>query len=98
MAAAVIVNRVRRGGDAALKRYAREFDGLTGTLEIPRRVWEAKAASLTRDVRAAIRRAARQIRSVSKKQVPKGWRHTVAPGITVEQRISPPGLVDCNVP
>ena len=98
MAAAVIVNRVRRGGDAALKRYAGEFDGLTGALEIPRRVWEAKAASLTRDVRAAIRRAARQIRSVSKKQVPKGWRHTVAPGITVEQRVAPLGRVGCYVP
>ena len=58
MSAAVIVNRVRRGGDAALKRYAREFDGLTGALEIPRGVWEAQADSLTRGVRAAIRRAA----------------------------------------
>ena len=94
----MIVNRVRLGGDAALKRYAREFDGLTGALEIPRRVWEAQADSLTRDVRAAIRRAARQIRSVSTKQVPKGWRHTVAPGISVEQRVAPLGRVGCYVP
>ena len=97
-AAAVIVNRVRRGGDAALKRYARELDGLTGAIEIPRRVWDSQADPLTRDVRAAIQRAARQIRSVSKKQVPKGWRHTVAPGITVEQRITPLGRVGCYVP
>ena len=81
-----IVNRVRRGGDVALKRYARAFDGLTGAIEVPRRAWEKQAAMLSRDVRTAIARAARHIRSVSRKQVPKGWRHTVAAGISVEQQ------------
>ena len=96
--AAVIVNRVRRGGDAALKVYARKLDGLTGSIEVPRRNWAAKADSLPRDVRAAIARAARHIRSVSKKQVPKGWRHTVVPGIIVEQRVTPLARVGCYVP
>jgi histidinol dehydrogenase len=96
--AAAIVNRVRRGGDAALKRYARAFDGLTGSIEVPRRVWEKRAAMLRRDVRSAIARAARNIRSVSRKQVPKGWRHTVAAGVTVEQRVTPLGRVGCYVP
>jgi len=93
-----IVNRVRRGGDVALRRYARAFDGLTGAIEVPRRVWEKQAAMLSRDVRRAIARAARNIRSVSRKQVPKGWRHTVAPGITVEQRVTPLARVGCYVP
>ena len=96
--AASIVDRVRRGGDAALKGFAREFDGLTGSIEVPRRGWEAKAEALPRDVRVAIARAARNIRSVSKRQVPKGWRHQVSPGITVEQRVTPLTRVGCYVP
>jgi histidinol dehydrogenase len=97
-AAASIVDRVRRGGDAALKRFARELDGLSGSIEVPRRKWEAQAAKLPRDVRAAISKAARNIRSVSRRQVPKGWRHSVSSGITVEQRVTPLGRVGCYVP
>lgn len=96
--AAAIVARVRRGGDAALKRFARELDGNAGRVEIPRRQWEREAAALPRDVRAAIARAAAHIRSVAKRQVPKGWRHAVAAGITVEQRVVPLERVGCYVP
>jgi len=96
--AASIVDRVRRGGDAALTRYAREFDGLTGSIEVPRRRWEAQAEGLPRAVRVAIARSARNIRSVSNKQVPKGWRHQVSSGITVEQRVTPLARVGCYVP
>jgi histidinol dehydrogenase len=49
-------------------------------------------------VRTAIARAARHIRSVSRRQVPKGWRHAVAAGITVEQRVVPLSRVGCYVP
>lgn len=97
-AAQQIVNRVRRGGEAALKRYAQQFDGLTGSIEVPRSKWDAQARTLPTDVRAAITRAARNIRSVATRQVPKGWRHTVAPGITVSQRVTPLQRVGCYVP
>jgi histidinol dehydrogenase len=93
-----IVTRVRRGGDAALKRYARKLDGLAGPIEVPRPRWESAARSLPRAVRSAIARAARSIRSVSRRQVPKGWRHQVAAGITVEQRVIPLARVGCYVP
>lgn len=96
--AAAIVARVRRDGEAALRRYARELDGHTGPLEIPRRHWERAAAALPRRVRAAIARAAARIRSVAKRQVPKGWRQAVAPGISVEQRVVPLARVGCYVP
>ena len=96
--AAAIVDRVRKGGDAALKLYARKLDGLTGPIEVPGDKWESRAERLPRDVRRAIARAARHIRSVAKKQVPKGWRHTVAPGLTVEQRVTPLARVGCYVP
>lgn len=96
--ASAIVDGVRRGGDAALKRYAQELDGLTGAIEVPSREWARHASTLAPSIRSAIARAARHIRSVSKKQVPKGWRHQVAPGITVEQRVVPLSRVGCYVP
>ncbi len=96
--AAEIVARVRKGGDAALKLYARKFDDHTGSIEVPQRQWKMRASVLPGGVRRAIARAARHIRSVSTKQVPKGWRHTVAPGITVEQRVTPLARVGCYVP
>jgi len=96
--AARIVERVRRGGDAALKRYAQDFDGLRGSIEVPARTWEREAASLDPSVRRAIARAVRHIRAVSRRQVPKGWRHQVAGGITVEQRVVPLSRVGCYVP
>ena len=96
--AAVIVNRVRKGGDAALLTFARDLDGLQGNLEVPRRVWEEQARTLSRDVRAAIKRAAASIRTVAKAQVPKGWRRSVGAGISVEQRVIPVSRVGCYVP
>lgn len=93
-----IVTRVRRGGDAALMRYARRLDGLTGTIEVPRAKWEAAAATLAPSVRRAIAKAARHIRSVARRQAPKGWRHAVAAGVSVEQRVVPLGRVGCYVP
>ena len=93
-----ILRRVRRNGDAALRRYARTLDGHDGPLEISRSKWERESARLSRDVRLAIRRAARNIRSVARRQVPKGWRYQVAPGIAVEQRVIPLARVGCYVP
>jgi histidinol dehydrogenase len=96
--AADIVSRVRSGGDATLKRYARELDALDGPIEVPRRAWESKARALPPAVRAAISRAAVHIRRVARQQTPKGWRLQVAPGLSVEQRVIPLARVGCYVP
>lgn len=96
--AALIVERVRRDGDAAVRRYARDLDALRGPIEVAKRAWAEEAAALPRSVRAAIARAARHIRSVARKQVPNGWRHQVAAGVTVEQRVVPLSRVGCYVP
>jgi histidinol dehydrogenase len=95
---AAIVNDVRTGGDAALLRYARKFDGLDGPIEITAAEMRRAAATVPADVRKAIHAAARNIRAVAKRQVPKGWRVRVAPGVTVEQRIIPLDRVGCYVP
>ena len=96
--ASVIVERVRKGGDAALVKYARELDGLKGGIEVPRDEWVEQAKTLAPAVRAAIKRAAANIRTVAKAQVPKGWRKHVGAGISVEQRVIPLARVGCYVP
>ncbi len=93
-----IVADVRSGGDAALLRYARKFDKLDGGLEVPHSEIRAAAAAVPAAVRTAIRDAAKNIRAVAKKQVPKGWRLQVAPGVSVEQRVTPLDRVGCYVP
>jgi histidinol dehydrogenase len=93
-----IVRDVRRGGDSALVRYARRFDNFDGALEISKDEMREAASRVPRPVRAAIRAAARNIRVVAAKQVPRGWRVRVDGGITVEQRVVPLDRVGCYVP
>jgi histidinol dehydrogenase len=93
-----IVADVRRGGDRALTRYARTLDGLRGPLEISRDEMREAAATVPKDVRAAITTAAAHIRTVAARQVPRGWKVTVTSGVTVEQRVVPLDRVGCYVP
>jgi histidinol dehydrogenase len=93
-----IVADVQRDGDAALVRYARSLDGLDGPLEIGVDQMRTAAATIPTSVQRAIRMAARNIRTVARKQVPRGWRVRVAPGVMVEQRIVPLDRVGCYVP
>jgi histidinol dehydrogenase len=95
---AAIVSDVRRRGDAALVRYARRLDRLDGPLEVSRDEILEGAAAVPATVRAAIRTAARHIRAVARRQVPRRWRAAVAPGVTVEGRVIPLDRVGCYVP
>ena len=93
-----IVNDVREHGDEALLRYARTYDGLTGDIEISRKQMKAAASGVPPALRAAIRKAAKNIRAVAKRQVPRGWKARIGRGVTVEQRIVPLDRVGCYVP
>jgi histidinol dehydrogenase len=93
-----IVNDVRRRGDRALLSYAKRFDGLAGPVEVTRAEMLRSAASVSSDVRRAIAAAARNIRHVARRQVPRGWTTRPVPGVTIEQRVAPLGRVGCYVP
>ncbi len=95
---AAIVDDVRRRGDRAVLQYARTFDRLEGPIELDADEIRRGAQETPPAVRAAIRTAARHIRRVSAKQVPKGWRTTVAPGVVIEQRVTPLDRVGCYAP
>ncbi|MGE0702976.1 MAG: histidinol dehydrogenase [Vicinamibacterales bacterium] len=93
-----IVGRVRRGGDEALLSFARRFDRLSAPVEVSSREMELGASAATRDVRRAIRQAAKNIAAVARRQTPKRWRTVVAPGVSIEQRVEPLATVGCYVP
>ena len=95
---AAIVIDVRRRGDRALLRYAKTLDRLNGPVEVSLDEMRRAAATVPRSVRSAIRAAARNIRAVAKRQVPRSWRVSVTSGVSVEQRVVPLDRVGCYVP
>jgi len=97
-AAARIVADVRSRGDEAVREYASRFDGLNGPVEVTRAEMRREAARVGAGVRRAIRHAARNIRHVAARQVPKRWRTSPVPGVTIEQRVTPLDRVGCYVP
>ena len=94
----LIVDAVRRDRDRALERFARRFDNVSGPIEVSRKEMIDLAAGVPRDVRRAIRDAARHITIVARRQLPRASRTTVTPGVTVEQRVEPLARVGCYVP
>src|SRR5689334_7602188 len=71
---AEIVGAVRAGGDAALLRYAKSLDRLDGPVEVTLDEMRRLTRTVNPSVRRAIRDAARNIRLVAKRQVPRRWR------------------------
>jgi histidinol dehydrogenase len=95
---AAIVADVRRRGDRAVAAYARRIDGWRGPLEVPRAEIDAAARAIPAAVRCALRIAAANIRRVARAQVPKPSRVRVAPGVVIEQVVTPLRRVGCYVP
>src|SRR5436190_8445900 len=96
-----ILEDVRRQGDRALVRYARQFDGVDlrqeGFTVSAREVREA-CRSAPRSAIAALRVAARNIRAVAARQLPRPWQAANGAGIKVGQLIRPLDRVACYVP
>lgn len=103
--AAAIVNDVRARGDVALiewtQRLDRRGEGAVGAPSIApmgrdamRRGW----AETPTHVRKALKVAARSLRYVASRQVPRGFVARVAPGHRIEQRVEPLARVGCYVP
>jgi histidinol dehydrogenase len=99
-----IVDAVRDGGDAALARLVRRYDGYEGherhggPIEVTPEEIDAGARRVPDDVRRAIRQAATNIARVAFRQMPKHFDIEVQPGVLVEQRVEPLARVGCYVP
>ena len=93
-----IVDRVRREGDRAVRRYAKKFDGLTGPFAVSDDEIDRAIAAVAPRVRDAIRLAARNITRVAQRQVPRGVAISPVPGVKIEQRVQALDRVGCYVP
>lgn len=93
-----IIQRVRRGGDKALLRFAKQFDGLSAPLEVTRAEMTRAAALLEPRVWSAIKLAAKHIARVASRQVPHEWTMSPLAGISISQRVVPLDRVGCYVP
>jgi len=93
-----IVASVRRAGDEALFDYARRFDELEGPVDVSSEEMRAASDSLPKPVRGAIVAAARNIRHVARRQLPKPWKTSPVRGVVIEQRVLPLDRVGCYVP
>jgi len=71
-----IVDRVREEGDAALREFAREFDGVhVEAIDVTDRAREA-AGDVEEGTLAAIREAADNVRAFHERQMPEDWRES----------------------
>lgn len=94
-----IVNDVRRGGDRALLRYAKKWDGLEPRqmLRVADAELEAAAHFVTPQLRKSLRHAAANIRRFCEWQKPAAWMREKN-GIALGQLVRPLESVGCYVP
>jgi len=106
-----IVADVRKRGDQALFAWTHQLDHVRLT---PKSLWvrsgidkDARqrrslaansAAQVTPGLRAALEHAARNIRRVAERQLPRSWSIAVEPGVRVGQRVTPLDTIGCYVP
>lgn len=97
-----IIEAVRREGDAALARFAREFDKAPVEPDALRATpadFDAAFAELEPEVTAAIEFAAANIRRFHEDQKPEEmWLHEIRPGAFAGDRFRPIPSVACYVP
>ena len=99
--ASKIVGDVRRRGDAALSAWVKKLDGIDLHRES---LWisggEIRAArkQVSRDFLRALEHAARNVRRVAEKQLPKPWTMEVEPGVKIGQVVRPIEAIGCYIP
>jgi histidinol dehydrogenase len=99
--ASEIVADVRKRGNAALFAWTKKLD----RLDLARDgVWTSKKEIRSAERRvsseflSAIKRAAKNVRSVAEKQVPRPWTFETEPGVRISQRVSPIESIGCYIP
>lgn len=94
-----IVQSVRRDGDRALRRYAKQWDGLEthDLLRVSEGEMKAALKAASRELRMALETAAGNIRAFCEWQKPAEWER-VKQGRRLGQLIRPLASVGCYVP
>jgi histidinol dehydrogenase len=95
-----ILADIRKGGDAALRKYAAKLDGLAKVqpLLVSREEMEAAWHATAPEVQAAMLVARGNILAFAEAQMPKEWTISPADGVTTGQIVRPLGSAGCYVP
>lgn len=95
-----IVADVKKKGDAALRRYAQQWDGLSPRQPLQATAKEMQAAwnAVSPQFRAALETASINIRRYCEWQRPQEWRREAQPGVEVGQLVRPLQSAGCYVP
>ena len=98
--AARIIRDVRKHGDAAIREWTKKFDcvDLRASMWVSSRVIERAANNIAKEMRVAMEHAARNIRAVAERQLPRGWTLEVEPGVKINQVVRPIEAIGCYVP
>jgi histidinol dehydrogenase len=97
--ARAIIDEVRLAGDAALVRYAREFDGVTLTdFEVSSAEFAAARGAMQASDIAALERAIANVDAFHRATQPTDVAIEVQPGVRCERLIRPIGAVGLYVP
>jgi histidinol dehydrogenase len=95
-----IIADVRKRGDVAIREWTKKFDGvdLRVGIWVSSRDLEKAGNDVAKETRVAIEHAARNIRAVAERQLPRGWTLEVEPGVKISQIVRPIEAVGCYVP
>src|SRR5260370_27454817 len=99
--AAEIVADVRKRGDAALFGWTKKLDHLSLSREgvwISRKEIRSAERQVSSAFLNAVKRAAKNVRSVAEKQLPRPWSFESEPGVRISQRVSPIESIGCYIP
>jgi histidinol dehydrogenase len=94
-----ILDAVRKRGDAAVKEFARKFDGFDGpSLRISAADCQKAVAQVSPRFRKAVRAAAIHIREFARLQLPRPASRMLAPGFKVGQVVRPLDAMAAYIP
>jgi histidinol dehydrogenase len=99
--AARIVRDVQRNGDAALRAWTKNLDGVDLRREpvwISRREIQTATKFVSPTFLRAVKHAARNVRRVAERQLPQSWVLEVEPGVRIGQSVQPIESIGCYIP
>src|ERR1700732_1542902 len=98
--AARIIADVRKRGDVAIREWTKKFDGvdLRAGMWVSSRDIQKARKDIAEETRLAMEHAARNIRVVAERQLPREWTLGVEPGIEISQVVRPIEAIGCYVP
>jgi histidinol dehydrogenase len=99
--AARIVSDVQKRGDRAVENWSSKLDGtdISGSgLWISKKEMAAAKGRVDKHFLRAVEHAAKNVRKVAERQLPRNWNLRVEPGVSIRQLVRPLESIGCYIP